>query len=358
VIESKVLLWTGLGFLALTVVVGSFWLIHAAWATAAELRRARKRPRVLTALAAALQGADPAEANASLGRVTRQERIGVLVEMAFTVAGDQRRRLNELAVANGVLKYADRWSRSRRWGRRLRAARLLALFGRDDEPSGERLLRDRRPEVRAQATEWAANHPTPERVERLADMLGDPSPSCRFFAREALIRAGGAALDPLRARLNFGGDLPGSAGALEAATALAIPEFAVSALGAMRSSIPSVRARGASLAGAVGGPEAARGLSLLLADPSPKVREAAARGLGRLGHWQSAAEVASLLEDSDWGARHAAAESLNRMGPTGELFLRRSSRLPTRASATARHALALPPAGESVAAEAPSEAPA
>lgn len=349
-IDGEILLWIGLGFLALAVVVGATWLLVAAWSTTSRGRFERRRPAVLAVLAGALQGVDPDGATAALARLNAEQRIELLVEMAFTVAGSQRRRVDELARTSGVMLRADRWAGSRRWARRLRAARLVALFGRDDEPAGELLLNDPNPDVRAQAAEWAGEHPTPERIGRLAEMLADPSPRCRFYAREALVVAGRATLPELRARLDDGGIArPGSAAALEIATALAMPEFVVPGLRSMSSSDPAVRARGASLVAAVGGPEAPRGLALLLSDPSTEVRGAAARGLGRLGHWQAAAAVAALLEEPDWRTRRSAAQALGRMGATGELLLRQAARATNSAGDTAKHVLELEPGAEEAA---------
>jgi HEAT repeats len=343
-IDGGILLWTGLGFLALGLLVIATWLLHGAVSAAAERRLARRRPRVLAALTEALQGGDRAPAVAELGRLPSDQRIGHLVEMAFAVAGEQRRVVDELAVATGVMSQAERWARSRRWGRRLRAARLLACFGSGEDATGDVLLRDRHPDVRAQAAEWAGEHPTPARVEGLIEMLADPSPRCRFFAGEALTRAGRQALPPLRARLDNGGTAgAGAPGTLEVATALAVPEFVFAAARAIRSPDAAVRAQGAALAAAVGAPEAPDELARLLSDPEPSVREAAARGLGRIGHWPTAAAVATLLGDPDWGVRKAAAEALGGMGPVGELFLRRGTRGTGPTADTAKHALKLEP---------------
>jgi HEAT repeat protein len=344
-LDEALLRTVGAVFALLAALVVVVWLSHAAWATLSAQREARRRPVALRALAAALHGGDSGAAFVELERSTGRQSIGALVEMAFTVAGEQRERLDALAREWGVLDRAGSWAASRRWSRRLRAARLISLFGAGEEPFGEALLDDAVADVRTQAAEWAGNHPNPTRVARLTEMLGDPERRCRFAAREALIRAGPAAIVELGAAL---GRVEGTAavGALEAARELAVPDFLPAAIGLMMARDPEVRERAASLAAAIGGPEAAKALVLVLGDSDQSVRSAAAAGLGHLGRWEQAASVARLLRDPAWRPRRAAALALRLMGSTGELLLRRQSRAGEGpAVETARSALELSPAG-------------
>jgi HEAT repeat protein len=347
VISEATLSTVGQVFAVLAVLVAAFWLAHAAWSTARERREARRRTEVLRALAASLQTGNTSAAVARLETLGRHQALNVLVEMAMTVAGTQRERLDELAREWGVLDRAARWARSRTWARRLRAARLISMFGTGAETFGDSLLRDANPDVRAQAAEWAGAHPDPARISRLIEMLGDDEMRARFAAREALIDAGPAAIVGLATAVESaqGTALPG---VLEAARNVAVPDFLPGAIGRMRSSDPEVRSRAAELAAAVGGPEAVRALELLAEDADPEVRAAAAASLGHLGHWQAASSVAALVGDPNWRTRRAAALSLRRMGPTGELLLQRFSRAEGAPADTARSALELPPAAAAV----------
>ena len=338
----------GIVFAALGALVLAVWLAHSAWATRRVRQEARRRPEVLRVLAAALLSGDRGAALAALDRLGGDDALDLLVEMALTVAGEQRERLDELALQWGVIDRADRWSLSRRWSRRLRAARLISLFGTGDEEIGSALLRDEIPDVRAQAAEWAGAHPNPAQVARLIEMLGDLELGCRFAAREALIDAGPAAIVELVSALP-GLEGPALAGALEAAASIAVPDFLPPAIGHMRSPDPDMRALAAGVAGATGGRGAVDELERLTGDPDPDVRAAAAAGLGNLGRWEAAASIAGLLEDSHWRTRRAAALSLRRMGPTGEVLLRRQGRGSAGPAAdTARSALELPPAAAAV----------
>lgn len=347
----------GLVIAGLILVAVIWWLAHAAWATLRERRVGRRRRGVLVAVAGALGGGGSTAAANALRELSLEQRIDILVELAFTVAGVQRTELERLARAAGAMERAERWAHSRRWSRRLRAARVLALFGTGRETIAEDLLVDPRPEVRSQAAEWAGEHPDEARVRRLVVMLGDREPRCRFAAREALVRTGRVAQREIGARLMTAARDPGVElgeqaqaailGALDVARGIPEPALLAPALELLACPRSAVRTRAVRLASAVGGSEATEALVNLLADPDPEVRAASAAGLGNLGHWQSAASIAALLGDPAWVARRAAGRALIRMGPTGELLLRRATRAgPPSARDIARFSLGLEPGTE------------
>jgi HEAT repeats len=343
VIDEGILVTAATVLFALAAVTLVVWLVHAAWSTLRERRAASLRPPALQALATAIRDGDSGPAIATLGTLNRDARTGAVVDMAYTVAGEQRERLNALVRETGIWTRAIGWAVSGLWSRRLRAARLFALFGSGAEGRGEPLLDDPRPDVRAQASEWAGEYPTPGRTDRLVRMLTDRDPRCRFAAREALINSGRAAVPSIRERLEAkdGESLPDL---LAVAAALAVPEFLPPGIELCGSPDPAIRAAAAALAGSIGGPDAVAALSDLLRDPAPRVRIAAVQGLGRLGHWQAAGTVAELLEDEGWMVRRAAALALDRMGPTGSLLLNRAAREGSPATAdTVRYALGLAP---------------
>jgi HEAT repeat protein len=340
-IGQRALIITAVVLAALVAFTVTLWLLHAAWSTARERRIQRRRPAALQALATATGDANWAPALSALAGLDADARIGAVVDMANTLAGAQRDRLNAFVRTTGIWTKALGWARSRAWGKRLRASRLITLFGDGTEAPGELHLVDRRPEVRAESAEWAGQWPTPTRVELLLAMLDDPDPRSRFAAREALIRSAGAALDAIEERL---GAQAASPDLLKVATALAAPRFLEGALRLSESGDPAIRACATRLLGAIGGAQATAALEPRLTDPSTEVRLAAVEGLGSLGHWQAAGSVAERLHDEVWSVRHAAALALGRMGPMGTLLLRRASRGDDAAADTASYALGLPPA--------------
>jgi HEAT repeat protein len=85
-----------------------------------------------------------------------------------------------------------------------------------------------------------------------------------------------------------------------------------------------VRARAATLAGAIGGEELVATLEGLLADPDAVVRASAAAAVGRLGHWPATARLARMLRDPAWVVRSQSALAMRRLGSPGLLLLRRA----------------------------------
>lgn len=340
-IGQRALIITAVVLAALVAVTVTVWLLHAAWSTVRERRIQRRRPAALQALATATGDANWVPALSALAGLDADARIGAVVDMANTLAGAQRDRLNAFVRTTNTWTEALVWARSRAWGRRLRASRLITLFGDGTEAAGELHLVDRRPEVRAQSAEWAGQWPTPTRVEILLAMLDDPDPRCRFAAREALIRSAGAALHAIGEHLEARAVSPDL---LKVATALAVPRYLEDALRLSESGDPAIRACATRLLAAIGGAQATGALGPRLTDSSAQVRVAAVEGVGSLGHWQVAGAVAERLHDEVWSVRHAAALALGRMGPIGALLLRRASRGDDAAADTASYALGLPPA--------------
>jgi HEAT repeat protein len=204
------------------------------------------------------------------------------------------------------------------------------------------LLDDPRPEVRAQAAEWASEHPDPKTVERLVTMLGDPAPAARFSARDSLVRMGSPAAEAL------GRTLPRLSGttlpvALEVAAAVAEPHLLEPGLELASHQDAEVRTRAVTLLGALGGEGAVTALEQALGDPESDVRAAAATALADLAHWPAAASVARMLEDPAWDCRRAAGLGLLRLGEPGRLLLNRALDSDDRFAADmARHVMDLP----------------
>jgi hypothetical protein len=274
-------------------------------------------------------------------------RITVLADLAPTLRGLQRERLEGVAREAGVLAAAAGWAESRRWWRRLQAARLHTLLG-GGEGAIEVLLRDPSWEVRAEAAQWGALHPTDAVVEQLLAMLADPRPLPRFAAKDALRRIGRPLISPL---IDLLGRASGSeaAAALEVATAVATPAILPAAVRLSHDELAETRARSAVLLGVLGGEAAIGTLLALLHDPDPAPRAAAADALGRLGHWPAVAELTGRLRDQEWEVRRNAALALRSLGSPGLLLLRRALADDDRFAAdVARQVLDLPDAAEEV----------
>jgi hypothetical protein len=313
----------------LVLLVG-FFFAHAVWVRWCKTQREPRLARARALLANTLN------APVSLGEEskTRDEglkallglpislRVQILIELARSLGGTQKLAVAELAVRARVVARAEDGLKSRLWWRRLYAARVLTILGAGGD-SMPRLLRDPDPGVRAQAGEWAADHPTPGLIEALLALLTDPARLCRFTAQNSLLRMGGLAVPALVGYLS---NRTGSAAeaALEVAAGLAEPRFLAPALRLSYDATAHTRALATALLGQLGGPDAVAVLMQRLADSDSSVRTAAARALGRLGHWPAAAALARALRDAAWDVRREAGLALRALGSPGVLLLRRS----------------------------------
>jgi len=307
-----------LAALVVAVVLG-----RGAWLAA---RRRIQGPRVARAartIAAAAEGRAPDQAAvAELARLPRAAQIRAFGQLGDNLVGTQKQELCRIADRAGLIEKAEAWCTARRWGQRLRGARLLTLLngGEDIVPL---LLDDPRPEVRAQAAQWAGEHPEAASIERLLAMLNDPETLCRFTVKDALLRVGRPAIEPLLRHLTEVDGDP-AAEALELAAGIADSRFLRSALALCRASHVQTRSRAATLTGAIGGSQAIAVLTELLRDDAPEVRSSAAKALGMLRHWPAAGALAECLRDPAWNVRLAAAVALRGLGAAGVLVLRQA----------------------------------
>jgi len=214
---------------ALATLAYALLMAHALGLRIARHRNSSRLAAARTAVAAVLQADSPTSAvPAALAGLSLRRQVRVLAELAVSLGGEQRRRLLSLASDAGLVARAQRRCASRLWWRRVHGARLLGLLG-----SGESvvpvLFGDRRAEVRAQAAEWAAWHPSPLVIGRLIEMLADPSNVCRFTVKDSLLRIGRPTVEPLADHLSTRSGAAAEAG-LTVAVGLADPRFLGSGL--------------------------------------------------------------------------------------------------------------------------------
>jgi HEAT repeat protein len=345
-IDPEVPLVIAICLAVLLAIVLALLLGHAAWARARDRRLEQPLARARTAVAQAVDGhTDQNEARAALAALPMNCRITVLADLAPTLRGVQRDRLELLARESGVVETAERWVCSRRWWRRLHAARVYTLLQGSGGPIG-RMLDDPAWEVRAEAAQWVALAPTDADIARLVAMLDDTHPLPRFAAKDSLRRIGGRAAGPLATLL---ADVSGAqaAAALEVATAVATPAMLAPALRLTEDELPETRCRAAAVLSVLGGEQAVTALERLLGDPDPDVRAGAATALGKLGHWPAATALAARLGDQSWEVRRAAALSLRELRGPGVVLLRRALERDDRFAADiAQQVLDLPDSNE------------
>lgn len=301
-----------------------FLYAHAFW-----IERSSSRSEFLLAHARrALAGALSVSAGAAseglkaLGPLPPRLQVRLLVGLARSLSGDQKRAVREMALLAGVVARAEKRLESRLWWRRLHAARLLTALGAG-EGSVPWLMTDQHPAVRAQAGEWAGDHPSPELIRSLLTLLTDPEKICRFTAENSLLRMGAVVVPALVDYLSSHAGAEAQA-ALVVAAGVAEPRFLGPALGLCRDPVPETRALAVALLGQLGGAEAVAILAELLGDFDSGVRAAAAHALGKLNHWPAAPALARALRDRVWDVRREAGLALRSLGSPGILLLRRS----------------------------------
>ena len=305
-------------------------------------RRRLKRGRRALAQALGVAVADQQpEDQVALSRLSVSQQTALIAELQPSLTLSQRRELANIGRGAAIEARGLRLSRSRRWRRRLRGARLLTLLGRGEQAMPA-LLADPSPPVRAQAAEWAAEHPSAEVVRDLVEMLVTSDPATRFAVKDALLRIRGPTLEPLIEAL---GTASGEAAArlLEVAQWLPDPRLADPAIRLAADPDERTRTEAVRLLGAIGGAEAVLALDGALVDRAAGVRAAAAEAHGRLGLWQATSRLAELLRDESWDVRSAAGRALRVLGSPGQLALRAMLDDEDRfAREMARHVLDLP----------------
>lgn len=298
-------------------------------------------------LLAAVVGAQaPGDADlVTLRGLRRHEQLLLLTDVARSLSGRSRVRLGAVAESLGVLTVARRWCRRRSWKRRLLGLRLLSVLAGEDE-TVPTMVSDPHPEVRAQALEWLADHPSDPGVEVLVGALDDPAPRCRFIAKNALVRLGGASASAVRHRLEPGDEQTGHDGTgnglragLDVAAWIADTDFLAIARQLADHPDEDVRAGAMRVLGSIGGGEVEQVLMNAVEVEPDAVRIAAARSLGRLQQWRAGSLLASLLQSPNWEVRRAGALALLDLGAPGMVLLRRAAAADEAGSALARQTL-------------------
>jgi bilin biosynthesis protein len=360
-----------LALTVLTVLVGLLlviWSGRALWKTwrgrMAEPAVERARALLIRDLAA---GRITPETERAARSLSANLQMQLFTRVGRQISGRQRSLITELAGKTGLYRRAELDCGGRRWPRRLRGMDALTLLG-GGAPAAAPLLRDRSPYVRAQAAEWAVEHPSPPVLSALLDLLDDPDPTVRFAGSDAVLRMGPAVVGAIAGRLAQHADAhavhahavhahaehahaehahAGTARLLQVAAGIRDPVFIQPASLLSRAEDPVVRSGAVALLGLVGGEEAVARAQETLHDVDPRVRTAAARALGNLAYWPAAPDVGKRLRDPSWDVRREAGLALRAMGAPGQLVLRRATDDEDPFAADmARMTLALPGTGE------------
>lgn len=309
--------------LAVTASLATAYVILGAVHDVFRKHRAKVRAGVQRDLATIMFRGDQeaAEAARRLARGPRTVLFDILQRLAADLVGDADRRLRDLATSAGLSQPIRARLHSRSWRRRAQGAALASLLPEGD-PSRVLLLRDPHPVVRARAAESLGYTDVEDHTELLIELFDDPSPSVRFAAQQALMKAD-AAIVPALKRYLEGPDRPGTVWALEIVAHFPDPRLVAVIQRHAQSGVAHHRA----VATRALGPWLTD-LSVLtdrLADEDAEVRATAATAAATAGADSLAAQIGRLLRDQSWRVRQAAGLALSAMGPAGSMTLRMHS---------------------------------
>jgi hypothetical protein len=208
-------------------------------------------------------------------------------------------------------------AKSRRWWKRLEAARFLAAAGvPEDTPTLVLLIKDAHAAVHLAAVS-ALNHVnSPELAAAAIDRLSSLPLHVGSFYASTLRRARAVAVPLLDARLgNF--EDPALARIAEYAARLQEPSLRARFTALASHPDREVRAQAARALASQPHPDSEAALLTLLTDSAWVVRAQAARGLGMLGGPAAVPLLRKALRDPEWWVRLRAALALTRFGGPG-----------------------------------------
>lgn len=300
-----------------------------------RLRRERRERRedawtaaATEALRAWLLGA-PADAFAArLSDMPRATAIETLVLLAGEHVPAPRR--GELAGALRGERWVERTvaeAGSRRWWRRLRAARLLEVAAtRADAPLVRALLDDAHPAVRVAAVGCLAGAECPALVAHVVDGLAAQPDALRLHVSTLLRRAWQPAAAAAVARLDPDADHRTLAACLQLLVLLGGAVAPAPVLALRAHPAPAVRRGVAAVLATAFHPAVEGALLALLHDAEADVRAEAARALGAQGGLPGGGAAVARLEqalgDVRWTVRLQAGIALARLGAPGRAALR------------------------------------
>ena len=313
------------------VVVGSFqaaFIVAMLLLLIAAHRRSRRDDAVDGAAADALRGPvralmlgeDHGESlAATLGQLDRHVATRRLLSIAVSHLAPEQ--LCDLAERVRPAAWVERTladGTSRRWWKRMEAARLLAVVNSSaDLPLLARLVRDPHPAVASAATGAIAGHADAALIEAIIRGLSERPTAVRLQQMRALRIHAEVATQILVAELDSGDRADQIRALVQLAETLGTP-------GALAAIVPfashgdaEVRAtvaRALRLCFMPAGVDAAR---RLLADTDWRVRAAAARALGGLNAVDAIPELRAAMRDEWWWVRFRAGLALGALGQEG-----------------------------------------
>jgi hypothetical protein len=301
-------------------------LLSVCWAHVARRRRERRdvtRRAALTPLVyTLLDGEETVDSLTDAPAVLDD----VVLHLLPQLRGNDRKVLQDVLVARGVVDRASEDLSARAAWRRGRAAMLLgATASTRHTPDLVTLLADRHPDVRSAAARALGKAGDVTAVPYLLAALTTSRPLPSGIIGMALLDLGATALPALREALEAG---PAPSRALSAS--LLGLHGDVPATPALTAAVgdadfpAEIRRAAAEALGRIGAPQAGEVLGRVAAFGSdPALRRAAAEALGRIGDPDSVPALAAGMAAADLSVRAACADALAAIGREGRDRLER-----------------------------------
>jgi HEAT repeat protein len=266
----------------------------------------------------------PDEVVATLNSLDTGEALSQLVLLATrsvpsTQVAELTSRLRDAPWVRRVLRRAS----SRRWWRRLEAARLLAVVGGPgDRALFRRLLHDEHPAVQSVATAGLPRVADLDSVAFVLDNLPNRAVAVRLY-QFSMLRETYVHTEPaLAARLNAAADPAHLEVWISLAETIGSYDMLHRVLALRDHPIGQVRVAVARALRKFYHPEAPPALRALLEDADWRVRAQAARALGTLADAESVPLLRRSLADVNWWVRFRSGLALAQLGEPGRAALR------------------------------------
>ena len=284
----------------------------------------KRRQHAVDAFASVLFAEDPSALDRVRVRrsVERDTLVEVISSLPVHLGHDGRDRLATVLGTPRTIRTFKRLARSRKWSKRVDAARLSGLMGSSNDRS--RLLSDRHWAVRVVAVAALSPEQVGEHADEVAALLLDPDSAVRIAAAEVLPSGGIHVTMPLSAVLaHTGAD---RRAALVAAGRITDRLLLGALARHARCDHTQNRVLAAAAIARQSPVEAEPILLELLGDFEPLVRATAAEGLGRIGSSRVFTPLRDLLSDESWPVRRAAEQGLRAAGSAGGILIRQHRR--------------------------------
>jgi HEAT repeat protein len=256
---------------------------------------------------------------ASLGRLDRDVATRQLLSIATSqLAAEQMRDLAALVRPAAWVEQTLAGGTSRRWWKRMEAARLLAVVNSPaDLPLLARLVCDPHPAVASAATGAIAGHVDAALIETIIRGLSGQPTAVRLQQMRALRAHAEVAALILVAQLESGVTPDQMRALVQLAEVLGTPDALAAVVPLASHADAEVRATVARALRSCFMPAGVDAARRLLNDTDWRVRAAAARALGGLHAVNAVPDIRAALRDEWWWVRFRAALALGSLGEEG-----------------------------------------